>query len=176
MKQDADKLHKIAQECRKWAQYQGQDGTRTPAMRDVSKAVMTLLLDNRKLLLSCQDDYGCDPGVAHLLGWLSGAAGQRGTHDLGSYWSWCNDFTTPRPCGGPPKSFIDELDRWARELESKRNGRPKKYTDDELERMQSAYVKHNRELNNSKAAWNKVAGDFGRTSGNAVRVACMRLK
>jgi hypothetical protein len=58
----------------------------------------------------------------------------------------------------------------------RRQGRPKKYSDDQLQKMQNAYEKLYRELKDSKVAWNKVKELYGCTSGNAARVACIKLK
>jgi len=58
----------------------------------------------------------------------------------------------------------------------KQRGRERKYTDNELERMQNAYEKEYSESDNSRAAWNKVAESFGYKSGDAVRKACANYR
>jgi len=60
------------------------------------------------------------------------------------------------------------------EPKEQKQGRPRKYTDEDLERMLSAYEQCYQETNDSKAAWNKVADLYGAKSGDAVRVACIK--
>jgi len=61
--------------------------------------------------------------------------------------------------------------------ETKRGvGRPKEYTDDELERMQKAYDDRYQETKDSKAIWNYVADLYGKKSGDAIRKACSNFQ
>lgn len=63
----------------------------------------------------------------------------------------------------------------AENADKKKRGRRRKYTDKVLDKMQASYNRHI-ETMDSKAAWNKVAEEFGITSGDAAKMACHRHK
>ncbi len=55
-------------------------------------------------------------------------------------------------------------------------GRPKTYTQATLKKMQAFHDKIYERDGDSKAAWNEVADTYGAASGDAVRIACQKLK
>ena len=58
----------------------------------------------------------------------------------------------------------------------KKQGRPAKYTEEQLRRMKDAYDKLYSKDKDSKSVWKEVADNFGAPSGNAARIACGQLK
>ncbi len=63
-----------------------------------------------------------------------------------------------------------------KEPKTKKRGRPRVYTDDQLKRMLDSYDEFYEETKDSKAAWNKVAKHHGAKNGDAARVACMNYR
>lgn len=61
-----------------------------------------------------------------------------------------------------------------KEAEGKRRGPKKKYTVEQLKKVQASYERHYDEMGDSKASWNKAATDHSIRSGDAAKNACRR--